>query len=276
MKYNIYTEEINPFVRFVCKRNVAIPTKLSFAKDMRLFYFLDDGGTINVDNESIKLCKNDVLFISPMAGYFFESAHKNYNYYIINFDFLMNNCNVKSPIPTCTDRESAPLQEISFLDLEEFGKSFKVNMPDMETYFSKMADLFSNGKMFSKTQCNAYMTLTLSKIFENYFSLCDKGTLFEIITYIKSNCEKNLSNKKIGEHFSYHPNYINRLFVECLGVSLHRFVINCRIERAIILLNTTDLTLEKIAEKTGWSSAGYFSKAFYEITGYKPNKYRVG
>ena len=45
-------------------------------------------------------------------------------------------------------------------------------------------------------------------------------------------------------------------------------------ERAIELLSSTDLTIEVISDKLGFSSATYFRKIFTQTTGKRPKDYR--
>jgi AraC-like DNA-binding protein len=47
-----------------------------------------------------------------------------------------------------------------------------------------------------------------------------------------------------------------------------------RVEEGVKLLLTTDLILDEIAERIGFSSASHFSKRCKEITGNNPSFYR--
>ncbi|MGD1946437.1 MAG: helix-turn-helix domain-containing protein [Croceivirga sp.] len=58
------------------------------------------------------------------------------------------------------------------------------------------------------------------------------------------------------------------------GVRPNRFIQMKRIERAQLLLLTTNDTLEVIAEKVGLNNFSYFSRIFKKITGITPGKYR--
>jgi len=47
-------------------------------------------------------------------------------------------------------------------------------------------------------------------------------------------------------------------------------------EKAIELLNSTNLTINKISEKVGYDTQHYFSTSFKKVMGIPPNQYRNG
>lgn len=54
----------------------------------------------------------------------------------------------------------------------------------------------------------------------------------EIIAYIQTNYQKDLSSRHLGEIFGYHPGYIGRLIRMATGMPTHQYLLNYRIERA--------------------------------------------
>ncbi|SDR76750.1 AraC family transcriptional regulator [Actinopolymorpha singaporensis] len=53
-----------------------------------------------------------------------------------------------------------------------------------------------------------------------------------------------------------------------------RFVTELRLERARVLLTTTDLTVTAIAHRTGFASQSYFTRCFHRAHGLSPRAYR--
>lgn len=52
------------------------------------------------------------------------------------------------------------------------------------------------------------------------------------------------------------------------------YITKFRMEKAILLIGTTDLSFTEIAEKTGFTTARYFSTAFKQYTGETPTRYK--
>jgi AraC-like DNA-binding protein len=67
---------------------------------------------------------------------------------------------------------------------------------------------------------------------------------------------------------------LRRRFRAATGTSMHEHVIATRIVRAKGLLAETDLPLETIADRLGYTTAGFFSRQFKQIVGVSPSAFR--
>ena len=95
-----------------------------------------------------------------------------------------------------------------------------------------------------------------------------------VIQYIENNCATDMSNKTIGERFHFNSSYLNRIFKENTGNTLHSFLIRYRMNLAMDLLCATNLSVGEIAGSVGFSDIPHFIKTFKKITGEAPAKYR--
>ena len=93
-----------------------------------------------------------------------------------------------------------------------------------------------------------------------------------IIRYINSHPE-SVTLKDIAAHFSYHPNYISSLLHKELGKTFSEIVLEKRMDRAVILLKGTTLSIEEISSMLGYSNTSNFYKAFKEYYGETPREY---
>ncbi len=84
----------------------------------------------------------------------------------------------------------------------------------------------------------------------------------------------NLNRSTIAEHMHMNPDYLSSLFHNRFGQTLSTYITNVRIDKAKELLLTTRISLDAIAEQTGFSSSSYFHKQFKKGTGLTPQQYR--
>ncbi|MCQ2186138.1 MAG: response regulator [Bacteroidales bacterium] len=60
------------------------------------------------------------------------------------------------------------------------------------------------------------------------------------------------------------------------GVGANEYICKIRMDKAIFLIENTDLTFAEIADRTGYASPSYFSTAFKQYTGMTPSQYKNG
>jgi len=97
-------------------------------------------------------------------------------------------------------------------------------------------------------------------------------TIADIQSYINSNFI-DTSVEKIADAFHYNRKYITRIFHEYTGVTMCDYITEVKLQRAEVLLTTTQLSIEEIAFHSGYSSYSSFIKAFKRKNGITPSEF---
>lgn len=92
--------------------------------------------------------------------------------------------------------------------------------------------------------------------------------------YIELHTESQVSVSDLAKRFGYAEYYLTRKFASEMGTSINDYIKIARIERAKMLLVTTDLSIQEIAERLQFCTRSYFGKVFSQIVGCTPVKYR--
>ena len=92
--------------------------------------------------------------------------------------------------------------------------------------------------------------------------------------YIAQNLGNAIRLEHIAEHVSLSPNYFSMLFKKETGQNPSDYIVQQRLEKAKLLLRTTNLNLSQIAQQVGYTDAKHFSKLFKRFTGTFPKDYR--
>lgn len=100
------------------------------------------------------------------------------------------------------------------------------------------------------------------------------GKITETINYIGEHLHEELTVQQLASRCHINPDYFSRLFKEQTGIRPLEFLQNKRIERAQILLSTTNHSLQEIADMVGLPNASYFSRLFSKVTHKPPATYR--
>ena len=72
------------------------------------------------------------------------------------------------------------------------------------------------------------------------------------------------------------PAHFIRTFRATFGETPHRYLQRRRVERAMFLLRTTELSVTAVCFEVGFASLGTFSRTFRDIVGQPPSEYRQG
>lgn len=277
MEYTIFSNQISPFVRYAEIRNIEriSLTARTYAKDWRIFSVIKGKIKIFLEDNVFSAEEGDTVLIPPMQLYRLENNEKVL-IYIINFDMLPFDSDINNPIPMLRKKtpEDSAHQTITFKDLPQLMHATKLNLATVQIYFSKICELYKKNNLYSRTQITAYLTLALTQIFELMLNKDKNGSIANIFSYINEHYNEKITNQSIAEQFHYHPNYVNRLFVNYTGQSLHQYIMEYRIKIATELLLSTDLSIANISERTGWHSPSHFSRSFKQITGFNPTSFK--
>ncbi len=92
--------------------------------------------------------------------------------------------------------------------------------------------------------------------------------------YIEAHLADDLSLAAVARAGNYSPYHFARLFKATTGTSPHGYIIRRRVERARLLLDTTDWPLAYIAQEVGFASGSHLARHFRRILGLAPSDYR--
>ena len=94
------------------------------------------------------------------------------------------------------------------------------------------------------------------------------------VTRLATKLNSKISIQDIAEDLGVSPSYLSRIFKRKVGLSPHEFLLYRRLERAKILLLNTQLSIERIAEESGFNSHSHLTRYFSDYMGMPPSKYR--
>lgn len=96
----------------------------------------------------------------------------------------------------------------------------------------------------------------------------------EALHYIHSNLDHALSLNEIAEHIHLNPAYLSTLFRKVMDQSPISYINSVRIERAKLLLRSTEQSISEIAASLGFTQDIYFYRLFKQLTKVTPSEYR--
>lgn len=101
----------------------------------------------------------------------------------------------------------------------------------------------------------------------------NKTIVSEIKNYLIENFNK-VDLKSTADHFHFHPDYLSKLIKNSTGQSFTALLQEIKLKEASLLLKNTDLPVEEVVYRTGYTNMSHFYRLFkirYNVT---PIEYR--
>ena len=94
-----------------------------------------------------------------------------------------------------------------------------------------------------------------------------------VIEYINDNLNQDLRLAAMAATVGMSQSHFTRQFKQSLGITPHQYVIQCRVERARLLLQRGDLTIRQVATVVGFADQSHLTYHFKRILGITPNQF---
>jgi two-component system, response regulator YesN len=86
--------------------------------------------------------------------------------------------------------------------------------------------------------------------------------------------DSSLTLERVAMELHVTTVYLSRMIKQELGISYSGLLTQMRIDKAVNLLKTTDMSIREIAEKVGYESQHYFSTIFKKLVGVSPKRFK--
>lgn len=102
----------------------------------------------------------------------------------------------------------------------------------------------------------------------------DDRTFGRLLQWMRRNLRHDLSLTTVARHAAVSTRTLSRRFRERVGTSPGEWVARVRVREAQRLLETTSLSVEDVADATGFGAATILRERFKSVVGTSPLQYR--
>lgn len=270
---------INPFIRFARQITVSSINHATVSYDSRLFYVLSGSCVLSLPNGEYQLKPGTLLIWKCGTPYKFL-IQADTSLISVNFDFTQKNSQKKdsiSPVLQEVFKENILCETICFSDFEILNTPIILNnMQYLKSKIDLIVNEFAKKKLGYDAVCSAVLKeiitetarIALVSIPENSWKI-EKA-----VQYIEQHFDNDISNSDLAAVAGYHPYHLNRLMKSTIGMTLHQYILNTRLEKSKDLLLNTDMPVAEIAEKCGFKNSYHFSNTFKSKIGATPTLFR--
>ena len=226
------------------------------------FYFIVDGSCeITIENKTYIGNAGDWFFIPAGTEHSYKNhKEKPFKKYWAHFDVL---------------------PDVEFIEQLKLPYKIKAeNFNKIKNIFSKLHKAISSNKFCDKLLIKSYLFNLLSEFisqsspYEVEINNIRNVRIDKVLRYINENLDKQLTLDDLAKQYFSHPNHFIRAFKDKTGSTPIKYIKQKKMERAKLLLETTDLTVNEIAEKLCFTDGAHLCRLFKEYFNTTPIKHR--
>ncbi|MDJ0594484.1 MAG: helix-turn-helix domain-containing protein [Pleurocapsa sp. MO_226.B13] len=95
-----------------------------------------------------------------------------------------------------------------------------------------------------------------------------------VVEYIQTHLDRDLNLSNVASLVHISPHYFASLFKQSTQLSPHKYITQCRLEKAKTLLRQRDLPIALICQEVGFKNQSHFTRAFRQHFQITPKAYR--
>lgn len=250
---------------------------------IRLYYITKGNAMVYHSDRAYELKPGHIYLIPSycFGRYKCEISHEQY--YISCLEEIKNGYSIFSYSDFTYEAKAQPMDLYFFQrlleinpnrQLENYNPKVYDNWPTLMGYEKKNDDL--NCSQYLETQ--AILKLLLSRFIGNRnpqkSNTHTRKEFGRVLNHIHENLHQNLTVRQLAEYCHLNTDHFSRMFQQNFGMRPLRYIRSKRIERARLLLLSTNNSLKQIAEQVGLENLSYFSRTFKNQMGISPGSFR--
>ena len=225
-------------------------------------FFSKDGES----SKTINVKENYCFFIYPFSPIHYKTYSKSF----VCRDIYLDEKTMKH----CCDFLEEGLYD-KLLDLP-FCPTFKLS-PSSLIFIAECTSALTGDKTSERK--NLLHKSLVSLLISQYVSSKTTNTVFPkwingLLRKLDEDESVTMSVEEIVKTTNYSHGYVNREFKKYLGCSIIQFIIRKKLDKATLLLTTTDYSVEAISDMLNFSNVSNFINVFKKRYGLTPAKYR--
>ncbi|GAA0085710.1 hypothetical protein UT300007_21490 [Clostridium sp. CTA-7] len=145
----------------------------------------------------------------------------------------------------------------------------------LHTLYNKYYNAIQNAKkLYTLQQLEIDMINSYFDILINYVELKNNLILNKIIGYLYIHIENNTTLEEIATDLNLSVGYLSNTFKKNMEISIMKYFKELKINRAKVLLITTNKSILEISTLLCFCDQGNFCKSFKSIVGLTPSQFR--
>ncbi|MBR1723606.1 MAG: AraC family transcriptional regulator [Ruminococcus sp.] len=169
---------------------------------------------------------------------------------------------------------------MQYIKLEQ-ARVFRIHdLNSLDAIFKKMLYLMRTNYYYGGQQCSAHLYqffIEFNRVVNMQNGTQDSAKLNQlqpVIDYLNTNYRKDITLAELSDLIGLSPQYLCRLFKECLNLRPFEYLARKRVQQAKLLLLEDKLNINEIASEVGYNDCSYFCAVFKRHEMLSPAEFR--
>lgn len=248
---------------------------------IRIYYVLEGEATIHLTEHNIRLLPRHLYFIPAYTIHSYECHGLFVHYYLHVYEGFKNEMNLQEvyelPIEVEGSEVAAQLFEHLCNRLPEARLPHSdPNSYDTSAQTSDYVQRYRDMALWEKMELRGAMLMIMSHFIRQAKPRVwtQDERMKRVLEYVHSHISDNINIEQLADVACITKPYFIRLFKHEFGFPPVQYINRKKVERAQLLLFTTDKAVKEVAFILGFSDQNYFIRLFHKLTGITPREYR--
>jgi len=237
---------------------------LSHSHDFYELVMVTEGhGTHVINDTSYLVMPGDIFLLMPSDVHSFIPINKNVKFSWLSCIWLPEFYEIKDDTLLSTKKYS-----------DEYTHDIYNELLNMHTEFYNKKDSYMEILHLFLQAILLKLHRLIQNRDESYGAGRKNKLIKEAINYIHANYTRNIELSDIAAHINISHVYLCKLFKASMQTGAMNYVRKIRIERAMQLISSTDMSIESISSEVGFTDIKSLYSLFKQKTGVTPGEYR--
>ena len=248
---------------------------------IRIFYIVEGEAILHLPEEDVLLKPGYMYMIPAFVIHSYECHGVFKLYYIHMYEGFKNEVNLQDTYELPTEvRAGNSIRQLFEYVSSQYPDAI-LPEPDPKSYdtsaqTSNYVERYMNMELWEKMELRGAMLMIMSHFIREakpHIWTSDER-MKQVLRYIHEHIADKIDVEDLANLASITKTYFIRLFKQEFGLSPVQYINLKKVERAQLLLYTTDCSVKEVAYKLGFSDHSYFIRLFHKVAGITPQEYR--
>ena len=247
----------------------------------RIFYVTEGEAWVRLPNKTVHLCPGNLYIVPAYTLHSYECNGVFVHYYLHVYEGVTSEMNLVEQYDFPSEVQGSHDDELLLQRMCEQHPQARLPESNPQAYdnatqFSDYVERYRDMPLWQKMELRGAILMLFSRFLRKavLHMWTSDDRMKRVQEHIHSHICHNIDVEELADVACVTKPYLIRLFKREFGTSPVQYINKKKVERAQLLLYTTDMPVKEVAYQLGFSDHSYFIRMFRKQTDITPQEYR--